>query len=160
MEQTILSRLNLASSTYPSLPPLTGFIGGAVTLPAFLKDYDLANKSVQVQTDFQSNIVSVFQAGAVFGAMASSFFADKIGRRLTLMANIALYFLGAVLMTAASGDAGVGLVYAGRVITGWSVGASSMLVPVYVAECSPPHVRGRLVGLYEVGVQFGVMVSC
>jgi MFS family permease len=33
------------------------------------------------------------------------------------------------------------------------------LVPVYVAECSPPHIRGRLVGLYEVGVQFGTMVG-
>jgi MFS family permease len=56
-------------------------------------------------------------------------------------------------MTAASGAAGKALLYVGRILTGWSVGASSMLVPIYVAECSPQHVRGRLVGLYEVGVQ-------
>lgn len=99
------------------------------------------------------------QAGAVFGALFSSGVSDRIGRRLALVGNIFIYFVGAALMTAASGSAAIGLMYAGRALTGWGVGASSMLVPVYVAECSPPHIRGRLVGLYEVGVQLGVMVS-
>jgi MFS family permease len=90
--------------------------------------------------------------------MLSSPLANTIGRRYSLFVNFGIYIVGAALMTAASGSAGVGLVYAGRVLTGWGVGASTMLVPVYVAECSPPHVRGRLVGLYEVGVQFGTMV--
>jgi MFS family permease len=82
-----------------------------------------------------------------------------LGRRITLLINLVIYTIGATLMTAASGSAGVALVYLGRILTGWGVGASTMLVPVYVAECSPPHIRGRLVGLYEVGVQFGTMVS-
>jgi MFS family permease len=98
------------------------------------------------------------QAGAVFGAMISSPLANRLGRRFSLFINFGIYIVGAVLMTAASGTSGIPLVYSGRVLTGWGVGASTMLVPVYVAECSPPHVRGRLVGLYEVGVQFGTMV--
>ena len=91
--------------------------------------------------------------------MFSSFAADRLGRKITLLGNLAIYLVGAAFMTAAKGSAGVGLIYTGRVLTGWAVGASTMLVPVYVAECSPPHIRGRLVGLYEVGVQFGTMVS-
>ncbi|WVR04206.1 hypothetical protein IAU60_001206 [Kwoniella sp. DSM 27419] len=136
-----------------------GFIGGVVTLPAFLKDFDLTHKSAEERTAFASNVVSVFQAGAVFGALFSAFAADKLGRRIALMINLCIYTVGAAFMTGASGTAGVGLVYAGRVLTGWGVGASTMIVPVYVAECSPPHIRGRLVGLYEVGVQFGTMVG-
>ncbi|KAL7420951.1 hypothetical protein Q5752_004905 [Cryptotrichosporon argae] len=136
-----------------------GFIGGVVTLPAFLDDFDLSTKSAAAQTAFSSNVVSVFQAGAIFGALCSSFAADRIGRRACLMANLIVYLVGAAFMTGASGHAGTALVYLGRVFTGWAVGASTMLVPVYVAECSPPHIRGRLVGLYEVGVQFGTMIG-
>jgi len=99
------------------------------------------------------------QAGATVGSIALCFAADKFGRRASLMANFILYLIGAAMMVGASGSAGVALVYTGRVLTGFSVGASTMLVPVYVAECSPPHIRGRMVGLYEVGVQFGTMIG-
>jgi MFS family permease len=34
-----------------------------------------------------------------------------------------------------------------------------MLVPLYVAEISPPSIRGRLVGIYEVGVQIGACIG-
>lgn len=39
------------------------------------------------------------------------------------------------------------------------VGAASMLVPLYTAECSPPAIRGRLVGIYEIGVQVGTCIG-
>jgi MFS family permease len=34
-----------------------------------------------------------------------------------------------------------------------------MLVPLYTAECAPPHIRGRLVGIYEIGVQLGTCLG-
>ena len=34
-----------------------------------------------------------------------------------------------------------------------------MLVPLYTAECAPPHLRGRLVGIYEIGVQLGTCMG-
>jgi MFS family permease len=34
-----------------------------------------------------------------------------------------------------------------------------MLVPLYVAEISPPSIRGRLVGIYEMGVQIGTCIG-
>lgn len=34
-----------------------------------------------------------------------------------------------------------------------------MLVPLYIAEVSPPKIRGRLVGIYEIGVQAGTCVG-
>jgi MFS family permease len=136
-----------------------GFIGGVVTLPAFLHDFDLTNAPKSYVTDFSSNVVSVFQAGAVFGALLSSPLANSVGRRWSIIINLIIYTIGAAFMTGAQGSAGVALMYTGRVFTGWAVGASSMITPVYVAECAPAHIRGRLVGLYEVGVQFGTMVS-
>ena len=34
-----------------------------------------------------------------------------------------------------------------------------MLVPLYIAEISPPAIRGRLVGIYEIGVQAGTCIG-
>jgi len=34
-----------------------------------------------------------------------------------------------------------------------------MLVPLYIAEASPPSIRGRLVGVYEIGVQCGTCIG-
>lgn len=39
------------------------------------------------------------------------------------------------------------------------VGSASMLVPLYIAEMAPPSIRGRLVGVYEIGVQFGTLIG-
>lgn len=39
------------------------------------------------------------------------------------------------------------------------VGAASMLVPLYTAECAPANLRGRLVGIYEIGVQLGTCMG-
>lgn len=39
------------------------------------------------------------------------------------------------------------------------VGLASGLVPLYVAELSPPSIRGRLVGIYEISVQTGTCIG-
>ena len=50
-------------------------------------------------------------------------------------------------MTAANGE--IGLIIAGRAIAALSISSVS-LVPVYIAETSPPSIRGRLVGIFEI----------
>lgn len=52
-----------------------------------------------------------------------------------------------------------GLIYAGRGIAGFGIGSVSLLVPVYIAETSPPSIRGRLIGIFEILSQGGGMVS-
>jgi MFS family permease len=54
---------------------------------------------------------------------------------------------------------GLGLIYGGRVLAGIGVGAASNLTPIYISEISPPAIRGRLVGLYELGWQIGGLVG-
>lgn len=60
-----------------------------------------------------------------------------------------------LLQTAANGH--LGLIYAGRAIAGFGIGSVSLLVPVYIAETSPPSIRGRLVGVFEILSQGGGM---
>lgn len=37
---------------------------------------------------------------------------------------------------------------------GLGVGASSLIIPVYISESSPPAIRGRLIGIFEILLQF------
>lgn len=60
-------------------------------------------------------------------------------------------------MTASHGK--LNMIYAGRAIAGLGIGASSMTVPVYIAEIAPPSVRGRLVGIFEIASQGGGMLG-
>ena len=60
-------------------------------------------------------------------------------------------------MTAAQGK--LNMIYAGRAVAGLGIGASSMTVPVYIAEIAPPSVRGRLIGIFEIASQGGGMLG-
>lgn len=63
------------------------------------------------------------------------------------------------MMLGANSSRGLALIYAGRVLAGIGVGAASMITPIYISEISPPAVRGRIVGIYELGWQIGGLVG-
>jgi MFS family permease len=67
--------------------------------------------------------------------------------------------LGAGIMLAANGERGIGPIIGGRVLAGIGVGGASNMVPIYISELAPPAVRGRLVGIYELGWQIGGLVG-
>lgn len=52
----------------------------------------------------------------------------------------------------------VGMLAAGRVINGLSVGIESAQVPVYISELAPPHLRGRLVGSQQWAITWGILI--
>ena len=67
-----------------------------------------------------------------------------------------LYGAGAIL-TAISWNIGSFLVF--RIITGIAVGASSLVVPAYIAEMSPARIRGGLVVLQQLAISGGILIS-
>ncbi|KAI9041945.1 sugar porter family MFS transporter [Aspergillus affinis] len=137
----------------------SAFIGTTISLQSFKDEFDWESMSDATQDLVSANIVSLYQAGAFFGA----FFAYPIGhfwgRRWGLMVSGLIFTLGAGLMLGANGDRGLGLIYGGRVLAGLGVGAGSNITPIYIAELAPPAIRGRLVGVYELGWQIGGLVG-
>lgn len=123
------------------------FIGSTLTLPAFKNDFGMGQMSATEVSGVSANIISVFQAGAFFGALAGYPSMETIGRKWTLMGTTVLFLVGAVLQVAATHQ--IGMIYAGRVLAGLSVGVITAVCPVYLAELSPPSIRGRLIGFYE-----------
>lgn len=47
----------------------------------------------------------------------------------------------------------------GRIIVGMGVGISAVVVPVYLAEVSPAHMRGRIVSLFELMLCLGMLAA-
>lgn len=82
-----------------------------------------------------------------------------LGRRWGLLVACVVFIVGGVLQTVATSSTGLGIMYAGRVIAGLGVGICSNLSPIYLAEISPPAIRGRLIGIYELGWQIGAVIG-
>lgn len=128
----------------------SAFIGGTLALPSFKEEFDYASLSPSEVNFRSANIVSMYQAGAFFGAFFAYAAGHYLGRRWGLICAATVFTLGAGMMLGANGSRGLGLIYGGRVLAGLGVGAASNLSPIYCSEIAPPAIRGRLVGLYEV----------
>ena len=59
--------------------------------------------------------------------------------------------------TASNGK--IPMIIGGRAVAGFGIGSVSLIVPVYIAETSPPSIRGRLVGIFEILSQGGGMLG-
>ncbi|TDH72009.1 hypothetical protein CCR75_003292 [Bremia lactucae] len=115
----------------------TGVISGVLVL---LKD-----PKVFQLTNFQSeSVVSAAVFGAITGSALSSCGNYALGRRPVILLSSAMFAVGSCLMALARSFAELLL---GRLVVGIAIGFASMTVPLYIAEVSPPHLRGRLVSL-------------
>ena len=137
----------------------SGFIGTTITLPSFEAEFGLDKMSDSAVDLISENIVSLFIAGAFFGALLTYGISHFFGRKWSLTISSAVFILGSGLQMGANGSRGLGILYAGRVLSGLGTGVASNVVPIYLSELAPPAIRGRLVGFYELGWQVGGMVG-
>lgn len=137
----------------------SAFIGQTVELDSFRDEFHFGDWSEGKQNLVKANIVSLYQAGAFFGALFAYPVGFFWGRKWGLWVTAIVFTLGSGLMLGANGDRGLGIMYAGRVLAGLGVGSGSNLTPIYISELSPPAIRGRLVGIYELGWQIGGLVG-
>ncbi|KAF7551128.1 hypothetical protein G7Z17_g5243 [Cylindrodendrum hubeiense] len=132
----------------------SAFVGTTIARQSFKTDFNITPEE---SADISSNITSTFQAGAFFGAILCYLLTEKVGRKWALQANVVVFLIGAILMTAATNQ--LSYIYAGRALTGIACGAITATVPSYIAELSIVSIRGILTGLFEVAYQIGSLVG-
>jgi MFS transporter, SP family, arabinose:H+ symporter len=94
--------------------------------------------------------------GTIFGSMLAGIPGDRYGRRDSLRVLAILYLVSSLGCAVAwNWDA---LVFF-RFIGGLGIGGSSVLGPMYIAELAPAKYRGRLVGLFQFNVVFGILLA-
>ncbi len=94
--------------------------------------------------------------GTVIGAITGAWPTDRFGRRKTLIWIGVLYFVSAVWSGMAT-DAWSFCI--ARFIGGLGVGISTVAAPLYISEISPPDRRGRLTGMFQFNIVFGILVA-
>ena len=137
----------------------SAFIGGTIALSSFQSEFGLDKMSTADVNFLSANIVSTYQAGCFFGALAGYPLGQIYGRKHGLMVAGLIFIFGAGLMLGANAERGLAILYVGRVIAGLGIGIASNLTPIYIAELAPTAIRGRLIGLYELGWQSGGLVG-
>lgn len=100
--------------------------------------------------------VSSLLVGAVIGSLFSGILTDRFGRKGILI-FVALFFAVSSLISAIALHSGVFI--AARLLGGLSVGAASVLCPLYVAEIVPSKIRGRMVSVYQLSITLGILIS-
>ena len=94
--------------------------------------------------------------GTVLGSLLGGWPTDRIGRKLTLLFVGVLYILSAFGCALASG---VGMFIAARFLGGLGIGISTVAAPLYISEIAPPAYRGRLAGMFQFNIVFGILIS-
>lgn len=94
--------------------------------------------------------------GCVLGSTVAGRLTDFYGRKKILL-------IVAVLFAVTSLATGLAPTFTGfivaRFLGGLAVGGASILSPLYVAEVSPPTLRGRMGTLYQMSIVTGILIS-
>lgn len=122
-------------------------------------DYIQDQQALKWNSSKQGWLVSILELGAWFGTMYSGFLAEILSRKYAILANVGIFIIGVVVQCTAISGAGHNSILGGRFVTGMGVGSLSMIVPMYNAEIAPPEVRGALVGLQQLSITLGIMIS-
>ena len=105
--------------------------------------------------------------GCIIGAFLAGWVSNALGRKGGLMVAGGLFLVSA--LGSAYPEFGLGpiggmgpqaltpfILY--RILCGVGVGIASMLSPLYIAEISPSHIRGRLVSFNQLSIVLGMSV--
>lgn len=105
-------------------------------------------------------LVSIALIGTVIGVFGAGSPSDRFGRRPTLFAMGAM-FLFSALGCAFTPGGSMGPYFLGvfRFIGGLAIGGVSVVVPLYIVEIAPGHLRGRLVAMNQLNIVFGILIS-
>ena len=134
-------------------------------LAGFLFGFDTvvisgAEQKIQTLWNLGAGMHGVAMASALYGTVVGSLVGgwptDRFGRRATLLWIGVLYLISAI-GTALATD--VNLFIIARMIGGLGIGISTVAAPLYISEISPPKYRGRLAGMFQFNIVFGILVA-
>ncbi len=134
-------------------------------LAGFLFGFDTvvisgAEQTIQALWNLSPGLHGIAMASALYGTVLGSMLggwpSDRFGRKATLLWVGVLYVISAVGCGFASG---IGVFIAARFIGGLGIGISTVAAPLYISEISPPAYRGRLAGMFQFNIVFGILIA-
>ncbi|KAI0834025.1 general substrate transporter [Hypoxylon sp. FL0890] len=138
---------------------VSGQISGFFGMADFAQRFGEKNSSGEYEFGAarQGTIVGLLPVGCLLGALVAGQLADVLGRRLAISLS-ALWSCVGIIIEISSQTVWVQFAV-GRLVTGCSIGALSVLVPMYQSESSPAIIRGILVSTYQLFITLGIWTS-
>ncbi|MGB5482675.1 MAG: sugar porter family MFS transporter [Eudoraea sp.] len=135
---------------------LAGFLFGFDTV--VISGADKTLQALWDSSDVFHGVVVIGMAlwGTVVGALLGGIPTNKLGRKKTLI-WIGIFYTISALGSALSNDPITFAIF--RFIGGLGVGASTIAAPAYISEIAPAKDRGKLVGLYQFNIVFGILIA-
>lgn len=136
-----------------------GWMSGVLGMPYFIQlhtgaEYDFEagapvdpDRPFAISSSDKSLMTSILSLGTFAGALIAGDCADKIGRRLTIIAGCVIFAVGVACQMSYSGQ--LALMTIGRCIAGLGVGFESAVIILYLSEVSPKKIRGAVVSAYQ-----------
>ena len=135
---------------------LAGFLFGFDTV--VISGAETKLQALWHSSDMFHGIVVIGMAlwGTVVGAIFGGFPTNKLGRKKTLI-WIGVFYTVSAVGSGLANDPWTFAIF--RVIGGLGVGASTIAAPAYISEIAPAGDRGKLVGLYQFNIVFGILIA-
>jgi len=143
----------------------TNLIAMVVAIGGFLLGFDSAviSGAIPFITDFfalnelQTGwAVSCLILGSIAGNSLAGPLSDEWGRRKILMITAVLFLISAISSALANT---FWFFIVARIIGGVGVGGALLIAPVYIAEVSPPNLRGQLVSFNQLNIVIGISLA-
>lgn len=135
-------------------------MGGLLTLSSFNAVFPQINTAnmngASHAATLQGITIGSYNIGSFLGAVLCIFVGDILGRKRTIFVGSAIMVVGAAIQ---AGSVGLGMLIAGRVITGIGNGLNSSTVPIWQSETSKAHKRGQMVMLEGALITGGICLS-
>ncbi|OCT45448.1 High-affinity glucose transporter [Cladophialophora carrionii] len=133
-----------------------GVVSVILVMDQFLDQFPRVSETASGAGFWKGFMTAMIELGALIGAFNQGWIAEKISRKYSICVAVSIFVVGSVLQTAAQNYA---MLVVGRLIGGVGVGMLSMVVPMYIAEVSPPEIRGTLLVLEEFSIVFGIICA-
>ncbi|MBW4028883.1 MAG: sugar porter family MFS transporter [Acidobacteria bacterium] len=124
-----------------------GIIGGALPYLEATSHFD----AVKLST-----IVAAVLLGSVLSTVFAGLLADRFGRKPMMVLSGLIFVISIPLISLSQGYEALLI---GRLLQGISGGFIGVVVPLYLAECLVPSIRGRGTGIFQWLLTFGIVAA-
>ncbi|KAK1013877.1 hypothetical protein LTS01_000405 [Friedmanniomyces endolithicus] len=139
---------------------LFGYDQGVVSVilvePQFLQRFGRIAGGAPHAGFWKGLLTAAIELGALGGAINMGWIADRYSRKYAIVVGVGVFVVGSALQAGAV-DYRMLLIarFAGRL----GIGGLSMVAPLYIAEISPPEIRGALLVLEEFSIVTGIVIA-